>query len=162
MAQLTRQQRQEYDRTKSEAKKNLNSSACKHFLISHGLLFQNVANALDWQRAFDSLRSTITALKAGLARPSFSIANDTVQRLFGYRNSSAMTAIFSESTRLDVYLNFSAGFDGVILIHEALHSATGLNDINLAFRLTGTLFDEQQTGEASSAISAALRENGCG
>ena len=161
-AQLTKQQRQEYDRTKSDAKKKLNSFECKDFLIRHGLQFQNVVNALDWQRPFNGLLSTITAVKAGLAKPGFLIANDPVQKLFSYISANAMAPLFSKAARFDVYLNLGLGYDGLTLVHEALHSATGLNDINLAFKLTGKLFGEQQGSEASRAISDSLRGNGCG
>ena len=72
-----------------------------------------------------------------------------------------MTAIFSKGTRFDVYLNWIVGFGSRDLIHEALHSATGLNDIDLAFKLTGKVFDPQHPGEASTAIDRVLFKNGC-
>lgn len=52
-----------------------------------------------------------------------------------------------------------SGLNETTILHEAIHSLTGLGDIDLYKKLTG--IDTKFHGEASSGISAALKKNGC-
>ena len=161
-ARLTKAQLEEYNRIKAAADKTLHNGRCEVFLASR-LSVGEVTAALDKQKPFNGNQTTLTALEAGLAKPGFAIANDSVGSLFTLRpDASAMTAIFSEATRFNVYLNLTKGYSTLTLVHEALHSATRLNDIDLAFRLTGELFGPDHSQEASQAITNALVDNGCG
>lgn len=160
-AELTKAQSETYKKIKEQSNLSLHWAHCETWLAGQGINVTDVSNALAWQRPFDGRRSTITALKAGLAKPGYLIAFDPVYRLFAYVSNSAMTGIRSEATRYDVYLNWDEGFGSRTLIHEALHSATRLDDIDLAFKLTGKVFDRDHPEVASQAIDNVLLKNGC-
>ena len=122
---------------------------------------------LDGQRAFDGTRSTINAIEAGIM-PSTATNPDARQSMVlqhVQRHVQAATAVWKESTRYDVYLN-PGNYSSTTLIHEALHSATGWNDVRLAEQLTGVRYDDsnpiENTLRASQAISDVLAANGCG
>lgn len=70
----------------------------------------------------------------------------------------AMAAVYSGWTRFDVYLNVY-DYDSTTLLHEALHSALGMNDNDLARRLG--VYDGDYKN-SSPNIQDALLEHGCG
>lgn len=156
--QLTRAQRAAYDFRKSLAQTYLNWEPCRDFLIRHGIVFDNVVTALEVQRPFNGLTSTINAVEAGLAPAGGAYKDLPALQMFADSGAGAMAAIHSGKTRFDVYLNVTK-YDAPTLIHEALHSATGLNDNGLAKQLG--VYDGNYL-HSSSNITDALEANGCG
>jgi hypothetical protein len=78
----------------------------------------------------------------------------------------AAAAINNVATRYDVYFD-PRKMSANTLIHEALHSATRLNDLDLAKKLTGVDYEKKfgvRAGGvmAAMAISDTLARNGCG
>lgn len=144
---------------------------CGDFLAAN-FEYTEVARALDAQRPYDGLRSTITLKQAGIVSPGYDspvipgydadealreIANRPVYKHLV--NDRAAAAINNPATRYEVYFN-PRKMTANTLIHEALHSATRLYDTELAERLTGITFNNWI--DASIAISEVLALNGCG
>ena len=91
------------------------------------------------------------------------------------RNAKAATMIYpggelgsSVAARSDVYFQIdhglfgyggSSGLTQTTILHEALHSLTGLDDDELYKKLTGKTAADGSS--ASSGISQALKDNGC-
>ena len=98
------------------------------------------------QRAFDGLTSTITAAAAGLVPHSDERAGYQVRDLFtptGVGIIGAIQAGYASSedlgaTQRDVYYGYY-GFEASTIIHETLHSFTGLDDAALMENLVATL-----------------------
>jgi hypothetical protein len=158
-ATLTEYQRWGYDFFKRVAKKNL--SACRDFLISKGFIFGDVDHALEFQKPYDGTRSTINVVKAGLVVAGSSFGRFNVQEFFQRYVNHAATAIRSVATRYDVYINPNS-YGSLTLIHEALHSATRMDDVQLSHMLTGKKYDAFNIGNASADVSDALAAGGCG
>lgn len=148
---------------------------CIDFLVGRGFIITDVLHALDWQRPYDGFRSTIGVTDAGLVpKPekeynSRYIRPTLVQEHFiSHRGDlRAWTGIYQESTRYDVYLNTdemsSSFYSSATLIHEALHSATLKDDIQLAKQVTGQDFPDTPAGRvaAAAAITTTLADKGC-
>lgn len=116
-----------------------------------------VARAVGRQRAFDGLTSTITAADAGLVTHSDSRAGYQVKDLFvptpkGVSIIGALQAGYASredrgATQRDIYYGYY-GFEASSIIHETLHSFTGLDDDALMQKLGGN-------------ISVELERHGC-
>jgi hypothetical protein len=134
-------------------------------LIRKGFAFGPIADALNFQKAYDGTSSTINTVKAGLISADSSF-NDlkamNVREFFGRYVDHAATAFRSAATRYDVYID-PKNYGALTLIHEALHSATGMDDVQLAERLTGKKYDTPaKVANASADVSSALAAGGCG
>jgi hypothetical protein len=174
-APLTAIQRKRYETIRARARKMLNGR-CIDFLVGSGFSITDVLHALDWQKPYDGFRSTVSVIDAGLNPPppveyaNVHVRSTPVQEGFIWNrgNLSARTAIYKESTRFDVYLNTdemsSAFYSSTTLIHEALHSATMMDDLKLAKKITGRDFPDTEKGyyDAGEAISRRLADEGCG
>jgi hypothetical protein len=156
--QLTGDRLEAYKNARARALEILkNSKSCKTFLLQKlGLSTGAVARAVRRQRAFDGLTSTISAADAGLVPHSDSRANYQVKDLFvptGRGYIGALQAGYASredrgASQRDVYYGYY-GFDAVTVIHETLHSFTGLDDDALYNKLGGN-------------IAIQLMNNGCG
>jgi RHS repeat-associated protein len=134
-----------------------NNSACKTFLLEKfGLSAGAVATAVGRQRAFDGLTSTITAADAGLVPHSDPRAGYQVKDLFTPTGSGIVGAIQAGyaspedqgATQRDIYFGYY-GFEASTIIHETLHSFTGLDD-------------EALDQKAGGNLSVELQNHGCG
>ena len=157
-----------------------NSKKCRDFLISKGIDPDLALQALNFQNAYDGEKSTISRLEAGVVGQEYrldtieganyayaSIDHDFNDKYFppGKREKiQAITAFYQENqimelssfARNDVYYRGSGINTGTIL-HEALHSLTGLHDKELADKLGVTI----KPGD-TNAISEVLKNNDCG
>lgn len=119
--------------------------------------------ALKQQRPFDGPRSSISRKDAGLLPSEHPYGNASASSIFeGARGDYAATAIYKEGTRYDTYLD-PFNYDEAMLIHEALHSATRANDVQLAERIgvkksSNPLYDSL---DAPKKIQQALIDHGC-
>lgn len=93
-----------------------------------------------------------------LMRSAVAQANQTVSGFFdSHREYGALTANYGGNPN-NVFFR-SSGITDTGILHEALHSATGLGDIALAASLHLGAFTSDS--QASRAISKALKDNGC-
>ncbi|HEV8431029.1 MAG TPA: RHS repeat-associated core domain-containing protein, partial [Pyrinomonadaceae bacterium] len=151
---------------KEEAKKMVKLDSCKKFLLEHGINPKALLGAINKQRAFDGLKSTLTALKAGLVPRGDAMASWTVKKVFEIKDPIAATGSHRLATRYDVYYGNGMGNPVTTVIHEALHSLTRLNDFDLAVKIGAVdIHNVQQmtrilTGD-TSIISEHLALNGC-
>jgi hypothetical protein len=166
-ARLTAEQLYVYERVRKNAynlaKNPLDGlNPCSHFLNRSGVPFTDVLKALQFQKPYDGPRSTISRRNAGLAPAGNPAENETASTIFQGERNTAATAIYKERTRYDVYLNLF-NYDETTLIHEALHSATKMNDVQLAELLTGKDFSSDffKSEEAGKAIQQTLKKHGC-
>ena len=157
-------------------KTRLTKEKCKNFLESHGISITAVENALDTHDRFFGPESTgitvedsgllgpdargrIESLPPGQARTSgLDVLDRSVAWWFSNgmgRNVRALTATGADNPATVYYRSFKT----VTTLHESLHIATGLNDVDLADRLG--LSHNGTTESASGAISKALKANGC-
>jgi hypothetical protein len=112
-------------------------------LIEHR---SHVARAVLQQRAFDGLTSTITAANAGLVTHSDPRAGYQLKDLFtptGKGIIGALQAGYASredrcATQRDIYFGYY-GFEASTIIHETLHSFTGLDDDALDKKAGGNL-----------------------
>ena len=115
-----------------------------------------VASAVRRQRAFDGLTSTISAADAGLVPHWDSRAEYQVKDFFVPAKTAYIGALQAGyasredrgATQRDVYYGYY-GFEASTVIHETLHSFTGLDDDTLTEKLGGN-------------ISVQLEQHGCG
>jgi hypothetical protein len=149
--ELTGRRLQEYTTARDRVLDRLaNSESCQRFLLENfGLSSGAVAKAVRNQRAFDGTTSTITAADAGLVpridplnNKPHTEANKQVKDLFyiqagGYMADAIQAGFASKddkgATQRDVYYGFA--FTAATVLHETLHSFTGLNDEQIAVKL---------------------------
>jgi hypothetical protein len=171
---LNLKQQQKYDKVVGKlVNENLGSELkvkCASLLALTGFSINQIIGAIHAQQAYSGPDSTnISMLNAGLLPPvdptlpsralsaaTFEV-NETVSQYF--KNDSrvkAMTATFGGNPNVVFFR--SSGITSTTILHEALHSITGLGDIDLAAKLgLGNLTHDA----ASAAISKALKDNGC-
>ncbi len=162
------------------------SENCRELLDTAGLSLKNVVEAVNLQNAYDGSKSTVSMFVAGGIdesswNPGLSEANRQATRdrkiddyfanetrvqartMFNPGGSFAATV----AGRSDVYFRTDANwFNGknngfssqTTILHEALHSLTGLTDQKLYTLLTGMTTDHDGS---SMGISQALRDAGC-
>ena len=166
-----------YDRTKrkllnKDLQKQKLKKKCADLLALSGKSIDEITAAINAQVPFDGPDSKgLTMLQAGLLGPvdpnlppnqmSNAIAevNQTVSAYFAANPSTtAATAYFRRDTINNVYYR-SSGITDTGILHEALHSITGLGDIDLAGKLGLGTFGS--AADASAAITKALKDNGC-
>lgn len=145
-------------------------------------------DAVEKQRPFDGERSTITVGEAGTVdetawlpgttedAKSYQRAVLTSSYFKNIRSVSALTGLspggkfaLSVSDRSDVYFRVSRGPFGIYgertglkestILHEALHSLSGLGDQGLYKLLTGNVASNSE--EASRKITETLEDNDC-
>lgn len=114
-----------------------------------GLSAGAVATAVQNQRAFDGLTSTITAANAGLVPHFDSRAKLPASDLFAPNAQgqypAAVQAGFASredtgASQRDVY--YGSTFDCVTVLHETLHSFTGLDEDALSEKVGGNISTE--------------------
>jgi len=159
-ANLSAKAQQKYDKAKDKVHRKIEtSSKCRVFLFMRGnvpnLNFEKLEEALSLQRLYDALHSTITLAQAGLLPGSV----ETVQHYAAnHPGLGAMTATYGGSTvasRSGVFFT-GLGLRGSTILHEALHSFTGLGDAALAAKLGVTV-----TSTNTQPISDVLKAHGC-
>jgi RHS repeat-associated protein len=164
---LEGKQLDDYKDYKQEAKQNVMKKPCQDFLRAHGINPKAVLNAIEKQRPFDGLRSTLTLRAAGVVGKGSRYAAWTVQQYFQTFEPGAMTANARRATRFDVYFGSYYGPNPrMTIIHEALHSVTMLGDWDLARKLgiitDSNVFDFIRAGRnASAEINGHLATHGC-
>ena len=157
--QLTGDRLNAYNNARAGALAALKNNAdCKKFLLENfGLSASRVARAVRGQRAFDGLTSTINAADAGLVTHSDPRAGYQVKDLFtptGKGIIGALQAGYASredrgATQRDIYFGYY-GFEASTIIHETLHSFTGLDDDALDAKAGG-----------SGNLSVELERHGC-
>ena len=155
-APLTDSQRAYFKRVQREAQTRLGPGRCRDFLAGKVGNYADLDHTLQNLRPFDGARSTINMVAAGVAKDPY-FASHPVNELFP--SNFAVSAGHAPGTQYDVYLNTSH-YNANVLIHESLHLATGLNDLQLATLLTGNTYRDRDV--ASDAIKNVLAANGCG
>jgi RHS repeat-associated protein len=159
-ANLSAKARQKYDKAKDKVRRKIQTSAkCRAFLFIRGIVpnfnFENLDQALALQHPYDALHSTLTLAQAGLLPGSV----ETVQHYAANRHGlGAMTATYGGSTvasRSAVFFT-GLGLRGSTILHEALHSFTGLDDAGLAAKLGVTV-----TSNNTQPISNVLKAHDC-
>jgi YD repeat-containing protein len=165
-----------YDKQRDKARVGLQSPKCREFLIAHGIDPDSLLNALNMQRAYDGLTSTISRGDAGFYRNEGVLEspllaaerNRTVESYFNkvpsgykrgavtgtYPGSVGMINNTSVADRSDVYYG-KGGINSATILHEALHSYTGYSDSLLQFILGIPIQD------STNNISDVLKKNGC-
>jgi hypothetical protein len=165
-----------YNKQRDKARVGLQSSKCKEFLIAHGIDPDGLLGALNMQRAYDGLTSTISRGDAGFYRnegvlESPLLATERNRSVESYFNKAprghkrgAVTGTYpggveminntTVADRSDVYYG-KGGIDAAIILHEALHSYTGYSDSLLQFTLG------IPTQDSTNNISNVLKKNGC-
>jgi hypothetical protein len=120
-----------------------------------------VLNAIQRQRPFDGLGSTLTMRAAGIAGRGHQYTAWTVQQFFQSNESAgAATANARRATRFNVYFGSDYGPNPTMtIIHEALHSVTMLSDWDLAVKL-GIINDYNVMGFIQAGKSASAEMNG--
>ncbi len=163
------------------------SPDCEQFLKAAGINPQDVINAVNAQRPFDASKSTISVIDSGtidFSTPEWQtlqsndperarrIADQSVSHYYKSSPFNAVTGIYpggvqgaTLADRSDVYFRpggwlwFSrGGLQPRTILHEALHSLTGLGDDKLAQKLGLNVGPGQS---ASAAISQALKKHDC-
>jgi len=154
--------------------KKLQKERCKKFLENAGISIDDLVSQLnDSSLSFSAMRSSETTVEeAGLlganARAEFEELPDAARRSGLAALGMSVREWFKNNDNSTRRVNaavgtggriFYRGFQATTTLHENLHVLTGLGDVDLANKL-GLKFDG--TGDsASSAISQALRDNGC-
>jgi hypothetical protein len=134
-----------------------------------GVTMDDLAKAIKSQQPYDATASTIKAVDAGILPAGYSnpkipnAASLSVRDFFAKakeigEEAGAATGFFKNATRNDVYFN-PGDINSRSIIHEALHSFTGLNDRDLAEKL-GRTDGERLVG--SAWINDRLFKWGCG
>jgi RHS repeat-associated protein len=163
---LNAEQQKKYDKARSKLLDKLNPNS-KHFskklvkfLAKYDLTVDQVVGAIMAQQAYYGPGSNnITMGEAGLVCSGSSDANKSVANFlkdFKGGTLRALTAL-DGSTPNDVYFTNKGLGDSITILHEALHSLTGLKDIPLAARLGQGYHGDYRY--ASQAISNALKKN---
>jgi hypothetical protein len=161
----------ERDKTRNQLK---TSKKCRDFLMAHGINPDAALDAVNQQRAYDGETSTISRLAAGLVGPDVDLttkagadyAKASVNIEFTNSRGAqiqAHTAFYvggalktTVTGRSDVYYRGS-GLNASTILHEALHSLTGLSDPALGTKLGVTV-----TPDNTQPISQILHKNDCG
>jgi len=161
---LTGDRRKEYVAARNVAHNRLHSSKeCREFLKSQGISANDVAKTLNRQIAYDGTKSTISMAGAGLLPESDPDAKMSVPDFLKTFRVDAIVALAGGSkTRNDVYYG-DKPFTAEMIIHEALHTLLGVNDIDLGLKLGMTISEAWEMMKTSShKISDLLVKNGCG
>ncbi|MBK7705896.1 MAG: RHS repeat protein [Acidobacteria bacterium] len=165
-----------YENGRSKLRKKLAESAkCRNFLLSKGIDPDDLLETVNKQIAWDGELSTISRLNAGLidstvdlSKPeNASYANGPVQNNFIPNRGTiylAWTAFYSRYQimeldwmgRREVYFG-KKGLNSGTILHEAIHSMTGMGDPELA-NLLGVKI---RPGEDTHSITKILRKNDC-
>ena len=164
---LNREDQRKYNLAKADALKF--SDQCTDALKRAGFSMADLTDAINKQKPYDGLRSTINVVDAGVIPDNFSdpkISNATLLQVdlffqvaaLSNHDAAAMTGIFKESTRYDVYYDPSS-ISSRRIIHEALHSLSRLNDADLAKRL-GRVDQDKRVG--SDFVNDYLFKHDCG
>lgn len=155
--QLTGDRLNAYNNAHAGALAALKNADCKKYLLdTFGLSASRLAKAVRGQRAFDGLTSTISAADAGLVPHFDSRAGYQVKDLFTPTGKGIIGAIQAGyaspedrgASQRDIYFGYY-GFEASTIIHETLHSFTGLDDDALDKKVGGNL-------------SVELEKHGCG
>jgi RHS repeat-associated protein len=164
---LEGKQLEDYKEQKADAKHQVMKKPCQDFLRAHGINPKSVLNAIERQRPFDGLGSSLTLRAAGVVGRANKYAAWTVQQYFQIFEPGAMTANARRATRFNVYFGSYYGPNPTMtIIHEALHSVTMLGDWDLAVKL-GIINDYNVMGfiragkSASAEIDGYLATHGC-
>jgi len=165
-AAMTEEQAKMHEDAKEKAKKAVKSERCRAFLASKGIDADKVLAAIDKQRGFNGLKSTLTLHQAGIVKKlTDKFARDTIADYFSFRKVFAAVGTYRLKTRYDVYFNDPQIIDNPALtvIHEALHSVTRMSDFDLAFKIGAITKDGDPMTwlQAGPRISPHLKANGC-
>lgn len=185
---LNENDQKEYDKKRQEIRQRFAkiSKDCLALLTKAGLTVDSVIDAVNIQNAYDGSKSTVSVFDAGGIDESgwVSGAREDLKNL---ERKETMSAYFARKDRVrartmmhpnglfsmtvagrsDVYFRTEGTFwngepngfnNQTTILHEALHSLTGLGDEKLYTLLTG----KTATHDAASAgISDALKGAGC-
>ncbi len=185
-APLNEKERKKLEENRRKLKENIQKQKCKDFLENYlgAKILTDIASTLDSHQAFSGPRSTdLTVVEAGiLSANEVARMNQIIQaggpaaRSAQYEMNRSVAQFFSDNNgqhgrKVEAAVGnyngnpntaFYRGFEGVKILHEALHIATGLGDDDLAKKLgidiTPFGGDSQL---ASQAITKKLKENGC-
>lgn len=119
---LTGDRKKAYESEKEKAKAGLKNSDCQKFLTDSGINPQDAAKALDKQRAFDVLTSTISLGAAGVVASNASSANLPIDVLFRedpdlYALTAGYAPPGSGATGYDTYFGTN-GLTSWTILHE--------------------------------------------
>ena len=157
---LSGDRKKEWERSRERAKEALKTKKCQDFLGTLGLKADDVKKALEKQKAFDGMLSTISMDAAGLHKGNFLSVAQVFQAVKEDRERGlgvavhAVTAIEGgEKTRYHVYFS-DLPITADIVLHEAIHSASLLDDDQLAARAKVPV-----GSESSDEFNEALKRN---
>jgi RHS repeat-associated protein len=168
-----------YDKQRDIVRDSLQNSDCRQFLADHGIDPEAALDAVNQQQAYNGPKSTISRLQAGtvdLSDPDFqslqlndptraaAILNGPVSGDFRSAGLRAETAFYpggvfgaTVAARSTVFFR-NSGLTGGNILHEALHSLTGLNDALLAHQLGVQI----PSSGVTDIITQTLIQHGCG
>ena len=159
------------------------SKKCLDLFKKASIDVKDVLNAVNLQNAYDGEASTISMQEAGFYEKGSldDLEEKRRDRLLNQTVSDFINGVAKAATmnypggmlgptlesRSDVYFNIdhgsfgygsNTGLNQTTILHEALHSLTGLSDMELYTLLTGKTANP---GESSASISKALKDNDC-
>jgi uncharacterized protein RhaS with RHS repeats len=157
---LTKAARADYDEQRRQAL-NMPAECRKYFdsLSRVGITAEKVIKAINDQNPYDASTSTISQAEAGIVPPNHPDADEPVYkaliddpaRAYTAKYANSAVAKLARSTINDVFWDPQKIYP-ITILHEALHSLTGLDDPGLA-RTVGAVSD--------SLIDNALRSKRC-
>jgi hypothetical protein len=156
---LTGERKKQYDKARDAAKKALENEECQKFLRQHGIDPKDVLEAINKQQAFDATTSTISVAEAGLFVFGEPESNQSVKDYFAENGAFAVTAITGLLAGLNTRYHVYYGKEPITssrVLHEALHSFTTKDDLQLAIQLG------LKGVKPSEEIAAALVDHKCG
>ena len=161
---LSGDQAKAYKDAKNAAEAGLKNAECQKFLREHGIDPKEIASALKRLKAYDGTKSTLSIADAGLypyGEPDSKVA---VRDHFNNPDLEiyAETAVVGgEKTRYDVYFGTHPIGSSTVLL-EAMHSATTLDDYDLAFGTKKFNLNPIANETPSQQITDALKTHNCG
>jgi RHS repeat-associated protein len=156
-------QKKAYDSAKNQAKKL--SDECKMFLNAHSISPGSVLEALGKQKAYDGTTSTISIADAGLFVFGEPESTKSVRDFFAEDPdliaATGVTGAIASGlkTRFDSYFG-STPIEAIFVLHEAIHSATALDDLQLGLKLGA--YNPRSKKSIQEQIDDALKAHGCG
>jgi YD repeat-containing protein len=170
---LARHDQKTYDSQRAKVLKSGIPEPCAQFLREHGIDPADVLLAIRAQQPFSGTASTISRGEAGdidfddgwngiSSVNQEAIKNQALTKEFNNSGLVASTGIYpggqpgaTIADRSTIYFS-GGGLKAIFLLHEAIHSVTGVGDRRLAIQL-----GIGGGGLASERITAALKAHGC-
>jgi hypothetical protein len=183
---LSQEEQAKFDKARNKMQRKINSERCRAFLVSvfGELVIAGIISTIDSQQTFSGPGSTnISVVEAGIYKPEdvermrrlsqssdpaeaarwTALMNQSISDYFRQRNKGSVklggvVGNFNGDPNTVFYKSIKAGS----LLHETLHTLTGLDDNELAAALGVDITKFKGNSDlASDAINKRLKEMGC-